>query len=321
MGLYDNYKVSLSNTVRPFAGSVIPELRQMKSEMDAAAYKTLDTNLATQDLLATTPTLDLDKEAYNAINDEAQDKITKITESGNLANSVVDAYTLAHQTTRKLNSLATRQKTMEEFKNKLNKDGVTPDVQEYLIAETERQNGPAKFDPRTQKAQPLVPVTNAKQLRNDEMVRQAVISTVRDKGYTVTDSDASNMTQDKVTGNYKIQTSHGIVEIPAADLMAQVDMALKTSKEWDASLSQDANSDAYHQFKNVTETEAKNEINNPTTTYGKRAQEIYQTENISARQALEKAASEQFKSNKILDLKNYAAGAASRNLKIGRAHV
>ena len=162
MGLYDNYKVNLSNTVKPFAGSIVPELKQMKSEMDTAAYKTLDTTMSTQNLIASTPTLDIDKEAFDAISNEAQSKIDAISNSGNLANSVVDASMLANQTARRLNSLASRHKEMDAFKSSI-KD-YTPDVQEYLVAETQRQSGPAKFDPRTQRAQPLVPVTPAKQL-------------------------------------------------------------------------------------------------------------------------------------------------------------
>ena len=316
MGLYDNYKVNLSNTVRPFAGSVVPELREMKKDMDTASYKTLDLNMSTQDLLATTPTLNMDKDAYNQVSSEALGKIDAISQSGELARSLPDAYAVAHQTARKLNSLAARQKAMEEYKGKLTT--MTPDVQEYLVAETERQNGPAQFDARTQRANPIVPVMPAKQLKDDEMVRQAVISIVRSKGYSVTDSDMNSMTQNKETGSYTIKTSNGIQEIPAKDLMKTVDDALVNSKEWQASLEQDAKAESYGVHKNLSEEQAKQEIDNPTLGYAKRAQDIFLKGGVTAKQALEIAGSEKIKMDKISNLKTYASGAASRELSESR---
>jgi hypothetical protein len=316
MGLYDNYKVNLSNTVRPFAGSVVPELREMKKDMDTASYKTLDLNMSTQDLLATAPTLDMDKDAYNQVSSEALGKIDAISQSGELARSLPDAYAVAHQTARKLNSLAARQKTMEEYKGKLTT--MTPDVQEYLIAETERQNGPAQFDARTQRANPIVPVMPAKQIKDDEMVRQAVISIVRDKSWSVSDSDMNSMTQNKETGSYTIKTSNGIREIPAKDLMKTVDDALANSKEWQASLEQDAKAESYGVHKNLSEEQAKQEIDNPTLGYAKRAQDIFLKGGVTAKQALEMAGSEKIKMDKISNLKTYASGAASRELSESR---
>ena len=312
MGLYDNYKVNLSNTVRPFAGSVVPELREMKKDMDTASYKTLDLNMSTQDLLATAPTLDMDKDAYNQVSSEALGKIDAISQSGELARSLPDALAVAHQTARKLKSLVSRKESMEEYKGKLTT--MTPDVQEYLIAETERQNGPAQFDSRTQRANPIVPVMPAKQIKDDEMVRQAVISIVRSKGYSVSDSDMNSMTQNKETGSYTIKTSNGIQEIPAKDLMKTVDDALANSKEWQASLEQDAKAESYGLFKNISEEQAQQEIDNPTLGYGKRAQEIFLKGGVTAKQALEMAGSEKIKMDKISNLKTYASGAASREL-------
>lgn len=316
MGLYDNYKVNLSNTVRPFAGSVVPELREMKKDMDTASYKTLDLNMSTQDLLATTPTLNLDKDAYNQVSSEALGKIDAISQSGELARSLPDAYAVAHQTARKLNSLAARQKAMEEYKGKLTT--MTPDVQEYLVAETERQNGPAQFDARTQRANPIVPVMPAKQLKDDEMVRQAVISIVRSKAWSVTDSDMNSMTQNKETGSYTIKTSNGIQEITAKDLMETVDKALVNNKEWQASLEQDAKAESYGVHKNLSEEQAKQEIDNPTLGYAKRAQDIFLKGGVTAKQALEMAGSEKIKMDKISNLKTYASGAASREVSESR---
>ena len=318
MGLYDNYKVNLSNTVRPFAGSVVPELREMKKDMDTASYKTLDLNMSTQDLLATAPTLDMDKDAYNQVSSEALGKIDAISQSGELARSLPDAYAVAHQTARKLNSLASRQKAMEEYKGKLTT--MTPDVQEYLIAETERQNGPAQFDSRTQRANPIVPVMPAKQIKDDEMIRQAVISIVRSKAYSVSDSDLNSMTQNKETGSYTVKTSNGIQEITAKDLMETVDKALANSKEWQASLEQDAKAESYGLFKNISEEQAQQEIDNPTLGYGKRAQEIFLKGGVTAKQALEMAGSEKIKMDKISNLKTYASGAASRELTESTMH-
>lgn len=319
MGLYDNYKISLSNTVKPFAGSVVPELREMKKEMDTAAFKTLDLNLSTQDLLATTPTLDIDKDAYNSLNDEVQTKLDDITNKGDLANSVVDAYNLAHSATRRLNSLASRQKTMEEFKGKLAQAGYTPDVQEYLIHKTEKVNGPATFDPRTQRAQPLVPVTPAKQLKDDEILREGVIQVVKSKQWKVTENDLNSVTFDKDKNSYKISTSTGIEEIPAEDLKNQVDRLFNIKPEWRQSIQQDSESDAYHAHKNISEEQAQAEINNPTTSYGKRAQELQLKEKMTAKDALEKAASEQIQMNKVQAFKDYVGGAATRDITLSTA--
>jgi hypothetical protein len=154
----------------------------------------------------------------------------------------------------------------------------------------------------------------AKQLKDDEMVRQAVISIVRSKGYSITDSDMNSMTQNKETGSYTIKTSNGIQEIPAKDLMKTVDDALVNSKEWQASLEQDAKAESYKVHKNLSEEQAKQEIDNPTLGYAKRAQDIFLKGGVTAKQALEIAGSEKIKMDKISNLKTYASGAASREL-------
>ena len=137
MGLYDNYRQSNSTRIPEFAGSVIPDLKYMKEDLDVKYNTALSTVEETNYKRKIAPVLHLksDQEAYKSVMTQADTDIAEITKRPDYENMVVLTRKVAQKTAMGLRPLAKRAENRTAYAATL-KD-LTPEKQSLLLAKSD----------------------------------------------------------------------------------------------------------------------------------------------------------------------------------------
>lgn len=315
MGLYDSFKPTNSTAVKQFAGSMVPELRETKKNLEENYLKARDMFMKNEELLATTDIAEGDRPALEQIANEVNEAGNKIVESGRWENALPQLYSMSSKTVQKIKQLQDRKVMRDKYQATLaHKDLNLPQfIQEELLQTSDAANGPAQFDQynRTQPYKPAkLPVEH---LDNNKMIREAVIATVRSQGVTVDES--KDPIDIKTEGDrYKVQIGSQTVEISGESLKAQLENALHNDPRWQESLNQEAWAASSKATKNASEEEALAAIEDPKTMTDQEAARLYSTGSMTAKEALQKAHENEFLVRRKNDLSLYAQGAASRTV-------
>jgi hypothetical protein len=308
MGLYDNYKVSLSNSVRPFEGSVIPELKEMKREKDALTEKALDFSMTTQDLLAATEVHDTDMEEFQKVNQGAQQQLQEIANSEDLAGASVQAFGLARNTARQLNTFATRKKQFAEREAKIDSDLTDLAEREYEKAKLYERNK-AQADPVTGRMPNIQDAPYIKSFDVFEVMKSHVVGALRANGYSVQD--------DKVVtdadGNFKVSTASGLKEINKDIIDRAYETFKNSSPEFQQALDQKASAHAWKQYKNITEDQAVELLDQLGN---EEAKTEFLKGGKSAKQVLEESTKASLSRDLNNNYKQYAGLGATRDVQV-----
>lgn len=320
MGLNDSFKQTNSTGVSQFAGSMVPEMRETKRQLEDDYYKSRDMALSMQELLSTVKVAPNDEAALESLTNEVNTQVSAIAEGGRWEKALPDLYTTSSRTTQKLKQLAGRAATRENYQDKELADpklALPKLVQDYLKETTDRDNAPATFDKHgrvpsytTKKAVP--------QVDNNKLVHDAVLSVVKANGVAFT-SDTDPIEIVKENDKYRVKQGESVTEISADALQQTLDYAMANSQEWQESVDQEAAAKAYHSVKGIDDRTLEEKLANPSSeidfvAIGK----LNSGEASTPREALELTYKEQFVAEKQSDLRNYSRMGASKNVSGSR---
>jgi hypothetical protein len=288
MGLYDNWQLANSTKTKDFAGTMAPELKEVKASAEDRYYKAQDLMLGTQEKLGTAQVLPQDQAAWEQISNEATGKINEWATRGDLENALPDLYRTASKTGVKMVALANNTKKREEIKKDLDdreKYGyLNPATKDYILGKADENFKGTTFDEYNRPVNSYgYSVKPTKQVDNIARAKRALEGLVPEGDSTITTEvgraeAAANMLESVKTGNgWKGLSKERIQQALAA--------AIESDPEWKASIDQDARTSTYQN--NITEEMAQKVIADPASQVGQAALKLVKENNYSAKEAVE----------------------------------
>ena len=288
MGLYDNWQLANSTKTKDFAGTMAPELKEVKASAEDRYYKAQDLMLGTQEKLGTAEVLPQDQAAWEQISNEATGKINEWATRGDLENALPDLYRTASKAGVKMVALANNTKKREQIKKDLDdreKYGyLNPATKDYILGKADENFKGTTFDEYNRPVNSYgYSVKPTKQVDNIARAKRALEGLVPEGDSTITTEvgraeAAANMLESVKTGNgWKGLSKERIQQALAA--------AIESDPEWKASIDQDARTSTYQN--NITEEMAQKVIADPASQVGQAALKLVKENNYSAKEAVE----------------------------------
>lgn len=292
MGLYDNYKLTNSTAVQQFAGSLAPELKAAKDQLDTRYEKSQEYLINLPEVLQQAPINPQDQDNWNRINNEAQTKIAEWSNKPDLENATVDLYRYSKQVGNHLKALADQKKLRDDYQTSVDKrEDLDPDAKAYFKETADKAYTGLQYDQTGRPINTYSGKTPAKYIDRPEKIRKTLARITGDTNTTIEGYDTDNHRYTVKTGN----TTKTITEKQVLDAM---NSAKVLDLEWQASDAQEHDVKLYGQTKDLTEKAAAEFIaNNPNDLEVQQMQNLMTTKGIPADVAYKQIKSDRIKTN------------------------
>ena len=146
MGLYDSFKLNNSTATPTYGGSLIPEVKNIRENLEKSYMTGLEMEDTTRSLLATTAVSELDKNEYDKYLADVDARLSAITKDGDYQNKNLEIYKLAKDVKQRTAAYeANYKKELGASAELKNYKGAASDVQIVLNA-ARKSSTPLTFD-------------------------------------------------------------------------------------------------------------------------------------------------------------------------------